>query len=1107
MTDRARVPFALIGVFLLVVSGTVAVSQHHPVVSEPAVDREMDRLTAETQSALRSAVHRAARDAAATPVVRPANTTAGRAINETASFRDALRLRIYLAARSNLARLDTSRRGVDRAASLPPIADPTDEDAVRAAIERVSLARAGPDDARLGVRIEGLTVAATRGTGLGGERQFSPSFVVDTPILAVHDRVEGFEERLNRHVARPGLAQRVSAVLYPVAWVRGFAQYRGAPIENVVANRHVAVATNGALLGEQARAFGASDPVGRWVYAGTLAEVGVQDLAATTGSPALDRLASAANRSADLAWTAGEGAQAIREGGAPAGGSGANRSADGHLRVLAPSDGAPSPTDNTTERVGRAADRAFLDALDELDGTIAETYAPAVRVRATVRTLDSEVERRHSPGGGWELVDEDVSYATSVRDGDGAVPASADGYHRFAGHTRTVEVTKRTSRQYEKPDNSTGWTTRVVRTNRSVGLVVEGNHFVGPAPAGSIASVHERGGPLAGPNLADARERIQTHVERNRGGVEALAARAAIGRLDTDPQSVQAARPEGIAAWARPDLPELRRAVRNVSVTVPQGEVATFQQNVPKLLAERLRDRRAELVGAPATYGSVAERARVGVRADFVDRTLARLDERADQVDAAADRLDDALPSTPGPASDLLADGYVTNPIGALLDRDDGPQMTIDAAPAYLPTAAVDHTDVPALPPNRTEHPLVVRNLNAVSIPSTGVVEGLLGLLTGPAKASLRTAAQVARTAAPVDEIEGRAVDSVETLTDEIKANVGALRASIDEQLAARGLGSDGERSAVLDAALARYNDSSSQAIALANGSGATAVHAEALEHWPDELDNETARDRLAVEIDLAVVEALEANGPRPRLSTVNATAEQVRSELEAEAGRAVADAADRGLDAAEERATAGVDAADDRVQGHIENAADAVQGRIDHAVNRTEERAIQAIEDGEQRATEAIEKRVRRQTAALAARLPSGVPLVPAPGMWYATVNAWHVQVRGSYARFSVRVPRGSPDRLPTATTYVRENGTATLDVNGDGEPTRLGHNRRLTFAADTVIGVAVPPGAQGVGDVDERDERSPGWPDPGPANGTASDGPVGADERTGDGASIAGK
>lgn len=70
----------------------------------------------------------------------------------------------------------------------------------------------------------------------------------------------------------------------------------------------------------------------------------------------------------------------------------------------------------------------------------------------------------------------------------------------------------------------------------------------------------------------------------------------------------------------------------------------------------------------------------------------------------------------------------------------------------------------------------------------------------------------------------------------------------------------------------------------------------------------------------------------------------------------------------------------------------------------------------------------------------------------------------------------------MPPELTYVRASAPARLDVNRDGRSERLGENRRIGFATETMVAVAVPPKPQGVGDVTERDEQSAGWPDPGP-------------------------
>ncbi|XRG93095.1 hypothetical protein V5735_06020 (plasmid) [Haladaptatus sp. SPP-AMP-3] len=106
---RGRVPFALIGVLLLVGSLTFAgalVARPEPHVNEN-VERSMRTVTAGTRTALRGAVRQAGREAAAEPLVRPANTTAGRAMDDATPFRDYLRLRIYLTARERLRSVGT----------------------------------------------------------------------------------------------------------------------------------------------------------------------------------------------------------------------------------------------------------------------------------------------------------------------------------------------------------------------------------------------------------------------------------------------------------------------------------------------------------------------------------------------------------------------------------------------------------------------------------------------------------------------------------------------------------------------------------------------------------------------------------------------------------------------------------------------------------------------------------------------------------------------------------------------------------------------------------------------------------------------------------------
>lgn len=262
-------------------------------------------------------------------------------------------------------------------------------------------------------------------------------------------------------------------------------------------------------------------------------------------------------------------------------------------------------------------------------------------------------------------------------------------------------------------------------------------------------------------------------------------------------------------------------------------------------------------------------------------------------------------------------------------------------------------------------------------------------------------------------------MSGVDRLRSDVARATRRLELTLEGVLARHGLGPRQARNRTVAAALGRWDSPAARAEALADGSAADAVYDEAVDRWPDALDAKHDRELLAIDLDLAARRASSAEGSGPSEAVLETGAASVR--------RAIATM--------------------DRKDG-------------DRGESASRERA-----------------------AAMAAKLPEGVPMLPTPGLWYATINAWHVQVRGSYARFVVSVPQGAPDRLPADLRYVRENRTVRLDVDGDGTDEVLGRNRRLTFAAGTVVGVAVPPRPRGVGDVGERDERSSGWPEPGPA------------------------
>ena len=108
--------------------------------------------------------------------------------------------------------------------------------------------------------------------------------------------------------------------------------------------------------------------------------------------------------------------------------------------------------------------------------------------------------------------------------------------------------------------------------------------------------------------------------------------------------------------------------------------------------------------------------------------------------------------------------------------------------------------------------------------------------------------------------------------------------------------------------------------------------------------------------------------------------------------------------------------------------------------------------------------------------RVPAGMPVLPVPGHWYATVNAWNIEVEGEYARFEVSANMGTP-ATATATTYVREDRDVEREIAGSVR--RLGSVEEISFSGQSLLIVAVPPGKLGVGDRDGTDpECSPTWP-----------------------------
>ncbi|WP_058367248.1 DUF7286 family protein [Haloparvum sedimenti] len=1012
--DRARVPFALIGVLLLVssVAYAGALQQQGRVAVDDSVERAVERAAADATPAVRAGVGDAARDAAAEPVTA-ASTADGRnesstpAVRPESSFSDALRIRIAVEVSRSL---PTTERRVDDVRAVTEVPDVRDETDLIAARERVSVSPVANGTA-LRATVRNVTTIASRDGRTVARRTRNVTVVVPVPVFAAHERTERFEEQLNRGALEgPGLGRQLTARLYPVTWARGYAQHGGAPVQNVLANRHVELSTNAGIVRVQRNVFGGTDPRAKAGVRRATARTGVADLLAPTE---LDEeewsravVGDSATGSEREIGTGTDGDQV------PDGLEGANRT--------------------RTVEVGAVADTAFLSTIAERDAIARDAYRASATLR-TDSTLRTDTTTRDGPttdappAGNWTLADTQRERTVAVDEArDGVGPSGgSDGFGTTHRVVRTVDETT-----WTWTNGTVTRTGREVRTREyRVEIRVEGTYApTAGAPERPTAPTFERGGALDGPNLADvpatARADLAAATDDE---LSRIARQAVVDGAVARETTVVGARPDRLAPHVEADLAELHREVSKLSTTVSMREVAAGEADPYGELAVALRERRAELVDAPATYDGAADRARVAARAAYVDAVIAALERRS----TADDEVSAAVGDAAGDDATLDADTF-----GAYLDArtaaergvrrsigDGGPGGGVDLAPrgspGYLPRTAVDGAAIEGVATDARTRPLATRNRNLVTLPyadaASGIVDRLLGTgETVPLSTAGRSLVGADRALARTENETLR--NERDDLSDSVGESTDAVEAAVDGVLRRQTELSRSERAESLRSARRQWNSTGELAGAMGTGDYAETVAAEAAARGsfsPADQEVLAARLRMTIEATAnegpATVSAAEVNRSASVLRTV------ARDELES------------------------------AVESELRRGADA-------AADRWAPEAIGAV--------------------------PAGAPVFPTPTHWYATVNVWTVEVSGAYPRFAVTAPRtGPPDE---EFEYVREAGTATVELAG--EPVALGRTEQVRFETGTVVVVAVPPGPPGVGDVDgTRDETSPGWPCPG--------------------------
>jgi len=1033
--ERARVPFALVGVLLLVTSSAYAagLADQGLVGEDRRVERAVERVDADTTAALRSAAREAAHDAAAEPVTRAPDGSGAvsRAVREGSAFEDAFRIRLALAGTEALDAVESDVGGVEANASLPAVESAEDLVAAR---ERVRVEPVANGTATR-VTFEGVATTATRDGRTVVNRTRPRTVTVAVPTLAAHKRTERFEARLDRGpVEGAGLGRQLTASLYAMAWARGYGQYAGAPVENVVANRHVELATNAGIVRVQRDVFGTSDPDARGGVARATARTGITDLLSPTGVH-------------EASWTDAvlDAPTPTREGDRKGAASDGDRSASEDAAF----DPAADPTSETASvAVGHAADRAATQVHDDLDEIARRSH----RVEATAEAETTRIRdgghvtpaRPHSSlDEPWRQVDGSRTERVRVVDGSG-LGLGTDGETVSAGEsvpfgdaTREVVVERTATARWERRvvERGPNGTVRNVSVDRTVTrdeatdryrvrVSVTGTYAPRDGAPDRPTTTFGGGRDVDGPDLADtpAAAAAELNVE-TAGDVDRFARDAVEDGDERRTAVVYGERSDADLDRIATDVSSLSERVRDLETEASMTDAAVGKSSPYRDLAATVRERRDALRDGPSRYDGAVDRGRVAARAAYLETVIEELEAAAENREEAADGVLDRVNDAFGgpPVGEVIASREAARDPGTYAVGDGGPggEVTFapEGSPGYLPRTAVDGERVEGVD-GTTTRPLATRNVNYVTLPYSDVSGGIADRILGTDDTVRPDVA--GRSLLAADEALAAADD------DDLRADRRALAGRIDEslrrvddalaaRLADRTDLSREQRRTVLERAASEYDSLGDRAVAVGEG------------EYPDRVAREAARV-----------------GSLSRAEQIGLAA-HLRVETRTAAGRDAVRIPARFVDT--------TTAASREIR----------RDEVESAIEARAKEGVASVPD------DRVPKPVRTVGA--------GLPVAPVPGYWVATVNAWNVQVRGEYPRFALRADIGTPRR---PFEYVREAGEVRVDV--DGESVALGTTEPVAFETRTVVAVAVPAGPPGVGDVDgTREETSGGWPCPG--------------------------
>lgn len=1185
---RARIPFALIAVLLLLSAGLFVL--HAETASDRAVDNDpdlaMDRTESATETVVRDGTARATERAGAQPLTAVAQTPYGEALDPIRPFRSYLQALIYLEVEQRLAGAGQQVGEVRTEVSMPNV---TNAEEFAAALDRVSVTPGRDDPAlergKLRVTVEGVQIEAYRDGEQIASRTTDVEVTVATPLFELHDRVEEYQQRLNAGITDPGFGQRFNARIYALGWARGYAQYGGAPVTEVIANRHVVPAANDAIYRTQQDVFGAADPqlnnaIRRgWfcmamqdadeLYSGysngesgsTVPEhlcegsewiFGEQATGDPPESPGVtDLLGEAPGMDAEHTITLGETAKIPL--GVMVGSDGEHSLWRAVDRIYTIETGLDLSVENVDEprfehdppaRYTGSGARVSLRTRD-VDVRISEVTAREeagafhrIEGTVTVRLLE---ERRFTDRGvneTHEVVTEDQDSLTAdlvlrLDEVRASPNANIDGYERLLGNAvDELEPTHKYERGPSRDDsalsptvpalsNSEGFVNYARVSDAILDAVVDAADDTAGGGSGSApVEAPTPGGDSSSGSDSDREsdeDRVAQWLEQEWHNVTSAEGLSLPATVEADVMG-QYLFSTDLKATIVADLVRIQNRVSDINVTVERSaavEAADGDGPFARLYDEVDQQREAFL-SREEPFKNVGQKAVYEARHAYFELILRELDRLDAAHGEAMTGLDEELDNLGvGDALSYLQQGLTADPPEPVPMQSSSltGEITyeVSGSPTYLVAENVTSEDVPAVRNDAGENgqqpfdPLAASNRNYLKLPYEAVVDGILSR---------------------VANILGFGDPDAE-LTFQMAGE--ALRAT-DLAIDAANAGDYGDTE-TLESRRDTLEDATENAIEEFESEVAAQI---AFGLYPDEVlytgvvtESEEAREHFGPYLHCADGVCWLAGAGAQRCTTEycslgeDSTGKAALGEIEAAVAEAVGDygtsTAERAMAIDEGNVTGSVSRAvaaaipDDRRPTHAATMDDREWRAL---VDSVTEQAVTSAASGQhvtlddtdtvedldteiRRTLENVSEDIVEQRVAehygdatfnlsnydnwvggvdTPVRVPAGMPLLPLPNLWFATVNVWDVDVEGEYARFEVTATQGTPDTA-TATTYVREDRPVGQEIAG--ERRQLGRVEPINFDGRSVLVVVVPPGGIGVGDRDDEDpEQSPTWP-----------------------------